>query len=173
MLKKDLNDKNIMKLMKEIKYGWLDKYNNIHYIIDENFSKEYKLQSPEEILKNKVGVCWDQVELERYYFEKINYKTTTYFLVYYNDSKCPTHTFLVYKKNDNFYWFEHSWEKYQGIHKYNSIEELLKDVKNKFIKSELRGSCVEENIIIREYLKPKSGLNLSEFFNHCENGKII
>jgi len=34
------------------------------------FNKLYYLPTPKEIIKNKVGICWDQVELERYYFKR-------------------------------------------------------------------------------------------------------
>ena len=60
---------NIMNQMNDIEYGYLDINGIIHSNTDELFSKLYKLQSPQETLKNKTGVCWDQVELERYAFE--------------------------------------------------------------------------------------------------------
>lgn len=63
------NEFEIMDLMKEIEYGWIDKDNKKHVLVDESYSDNYVLQSPKEIIKNKIGVCWDQVELERYYFK--------------------------------------------------------------------------------------------------------
>ena len=90
-------ENDIMDIMNDIKYGYLDINGNIHYVIDKDFGSLYKLQSPRETLNNKVGVCWDQVELERYLFDKKNIKFNTYFIVYYSDNICPTHTFLIYK----------------------------------------------------------------------------
>lgn len=66
-----------MNIMNDIKYGYLDINGNIHYVIDEDFDSKYKLQSPNETLNNKVGVCWGQVELERYLFEKENIEFKT------------------------------------------------------------------------------------------------
>ena len=63
---------NIMNIMNDIKYGYLDFNNQIHQGVDENFSKLYKLQSPHETLEHSIGVCWDQVELERYLFKEEN-----------------------------------------------------------------------------------------------------
>ena len=77
-----------MDIMNDIKYGYLDINGNIHYVIDKDFGSLYKLQSPGETLNNKVGVCWDQVELERYLFDKKNIKFNTYFIVYYSDNIC-------------------------------------------------------------------------------------
>ena len=136
-----------MNIMNDIKYGYLDINGNIHYVIDKDFGSLYKLQSPGETLNNKVGVCWDQVELERYLFDKKNIKFNTYFIVYYSDNICPTHTFLIYKIDNDYYWFEHSWEKYRGIRKYSSENSALNDIKEKFINDELNNEHLLKNIL--------------------------
>lgn len=168
-----MKPQDIMNILNDIEYGWLDINNKTHKDVDSSFSNNYKLQSPEETLKNKIGVCWDQVELERYYFEKTNYEYKTYFIAHYDNKNCPTHTFLVYEDNNKYYWFEHSWKKYQGIHEYNSKNELLKDIKNKFIITELNNNYNELNLLLREYQKPKYGLTVQEFYKHCEQNEII
>lgn len=165
--------KEIMNIMDSISYGWKDTKDTIHYKVDETFSGSYILQSPEETINSNVGVCWDQVELERFLFEKTQLSYKTYFIVYYDNDKCPTHTFLTYEKNNKVYWFEHSWSKYKGIHEYNNINELLKDIKQKFINTELNNSYNKMNLVIYEYTKPKYGINVSEFYKHCETGKQV
>ncbi len=167
----NLNEWEIMDLMNNIEYGWLDKDYNKHYHIDGSFSDNYILQSFKEIITNKVGVCWDQVELERYYFQGWSIKT--YFIVHYDDNKCPTHTFLTYTKNGKYYWFEHSWERFRGIHEYDLERDLLLDIKDKFIKYELNKQYNRENLILYEYEKPKSHISVREFYNHCEKGRRI
>ena len=161
-----------MDIMNDIKYGYLDINGNIHYVIDKDFESLYKLQSPGETLNNKVGVCWDQVELERYLFAKKNIKFNTYFIVYYSDNICPTHTFLIYKIDNDYYWFEHSWEKYRGIRKYSSENSALNDIKEKFINDELN-NYDDTNLFIFKYSKPRYGINLLEFYHHCENGEKV
>ena len=126
-----------MNLMENIEYGWMDKQGSKHKIVDENYSDNYILQSPNEIIKNKVGVC--------------------------DKAKCPTHTFLTFEKDNKYYWFEHSWERFKGIHEYNSLQDLLINVRDKFIKYELNNN----------YKKPKFRLNVLEFYKHCENGNNI
>ena len=167
------NEFEIMNLMQNIEYGWIDKNKTKHTIIDETYSDNYILQSPKEVIKNQIGVCWDQVELERYYFKGNDYNIKTYFIVHYDDNKCPTHTFLTFEKNNKYYWFEHAWEKFRGIHEYNTQKELLIDIKDKFIKYELNNNYIKENIILREYKKPKYHITVQEFYKHCENGTYI
>ena len=167
------NELEIMDLMNNIEYGWLDKDNVKHSFIDESFSDDYILQSPREVIKNKIGVCWDQVELERYFFRGNDWNIKTYFIVHYDGDKCPTHTFLTYEKNDKYYWFEHSWERFRGIHEYNTEKDLLLDIKNKFIRYELNNMYKNENLVLYEYKRPKYHISVKEFYNHCEKGKYI
>ncbi|MCI6266988.1 MAG: hypothetical protein MR598_09145, partial [Erysipelotrichaceae bacterium] len=125
------------------------------------------------VMKNKIGVCWDQVELERYYLRSHDLNIKTYFLVYYDNDKCPTHTFLTYEKDNKYYWMEHAWDKFKGIHEYSSKKELLTDIKNKFILNELKKHCTLENLILYEYQKPKYHISTQEFYKHCESGQQI
>ena len=173
MVENKKNEYEIMELMNDIEYGWLDKVGNIHKTDYETFSEKYILQSPNEVIKSKVGVCWDQVELERYYFESYDFNIKTYFLVHYDNDKCPTHTFLTFEKNDKYYWFEHSWERFRGIHEYESTKELLFDIRDKFIKYELNNNFVLENLVLHEYKKPNYNISVQEFYKHCENGNNI
>ena len=113
--------------MQNIKYGHLDQNAQI-----TNDYSNYLLSSPQETIKTGIGICWDQVELERYYFQNTGYPVHTYIFIYYNNKDCPTHSFLTYEKNGKYYWLEHAYEKYQGIHCYDTLKELLKDVENKF-----------------------------------------
>lgn len=138
------NEFEIMKLMENIEYGWVDKNSDKHIIVDENYSDNYVLQSPKEILKNKIGVCWDQVELERYYFKGNDWNIKTYFIVHYDNDKCPTHTFLTFEKDNKYYWFENSWLIFKGIHEYYCIKDLLVDVRDKFIKYELNNNYTKK-----------------------------
>lgn len=165
-MKKD--EFKIMEMMNDIKYGWLCKNGEVGN--DDNFFKEYHLASPEEVLQNKVGNCWDQVELERFLFEENGFKVKTYFIVYEGDNY-PTHTFLVFSKKGKFYWFEHSWEWHRGIHEYSSLDELIIDVRNKFIE-ELEDYKIED-LKVFEYLKPKSHLTVRAFCKYCMSGELI
>ena len=167
------NEFEIMNLMENIEYGCIDKNNNKYNVVDESYSDNYILQDPKEIIKNKIGVCWDQVELERYYFKGNDWNIKSYFIVHYDNDKCPTHTFLTFEKNNKYYWFEHAWERFRGIHEYQTQKELLFDVKNKFIKYELNNNYEKNNLIIYNYKKPKYHLNTQEFYRHCESGHHI
>lgn len=166
-----------MEIMNSIEYGFKDSNNK--NIITENpekwdneFNEFYFLQTPEELLKSKCGVCWDQVELERKLFEDNNFIFKTYFIYIVDDDMFPSHTFLTYKYNNKYYWFEHSWGIYKGIHEYNSELELLLDVKEKF---KIAHNYVREDafIFIYEYQKPNEHITCSQFYQYIETQKLI
>ena len=56
---------NLLNIINEIQYGYLDKDNIIHKGNDDEWFSKYKLQSKEEILTNMVGNCYDVTELLR------------------------------------------------------------------------------------------------------------
>lgn len=94
--------------MEEIEYGFLDNNgNNIYDNIDfeDTFNKVYYLMSPEESLNKKIGICWEQVELERKLFEENNIKNETCFIYIDDKNNLSSHTFLVYYVDNKVYWF--------------------------------------------------------------------
>ena len=168
---------SIMNLMDSIEYGFKDE--NGENIINANpqkwedeFYKFYYLQTPDELLKSKCGVCWDQVELERKLFQDNNINFKTYFIYIVDNDMLPSHTFLTYENNNKHYWFEHSWGAYKGIHEYESELELLLDIKSIFMSehSYVSGNCF---LYIYEYQKPKEHITCDEFYEYIDTQKLI
>ena len=116
------NENEVMNLMTEIEF------------------KEIELSDckrPSEVVKSKIGNCLEQVELERSCLKNNDWNIKTY-LVKYGKSY---HSFLIYEKNNKYYWFEHALLKYRGIHEYSSLDELLLDVKRKLA---IKDECIYE-----------------------------
>ena len=170
------NIKKIMDIMEQIEYGFLD--NNGNNICDNvdleyTFNKVYYIMSPEELLNKKIGVCWDQVELERKLFEESNIKNETYFIYIDDKNNLPSHTFLVYYVNNKVYWFEHSWFDEKGINEYNNLNDLLNDVEIKFIKSRENEVPKGLDVHIYKYNKPNYNISCNEFYNYIFTQKKI
>lgn len=163
--------------MNDIEYGFKDEYGNNIIITDfqkwdSEFNDFYYLQTPEELLETKCGVCWDQVELERSLFVKYNISFKTFFIFISDKDMLPSHTFLTYKANDKYYWFEHSWAKYRGIHEYNSESILLLDVINKF-REEHNEVSKDAILYLYEYQRPKKHIKCNDFYKYIETQKMV
>lgn len=167
--------KKLLEYLKNnIKYGYVGKNSkNIYTPKSKSWNsetlKEYYLQTPEELLNSKHGLCWDSTELERAWFLNKNYEVKTFYLSFLKKSKkrLPTHTFLAYKNKNNWHWFEYSFKNLRGIYKYDNLTSLIKDVKKKHLeyiikKLNLKTEDLASHKII-EYQQPKYGINVKKF----------
>ena len=174
-------DKFFVYMQNEFHYGWLDQTGNKHYGVND--AKTYSLQTPMELLKNHLGICWDMTELCRYWFNLMTHlKIETYYIFYDDNNGCPSHSILVFYNYDKVYWFEPMFTDdncyYSGIHKYNNISELLKDIKSIFIKYSLYNKAIQSNYDINKfylykYTKPKYHINGHEMRQHIDNSTFI
>lgn len=161
----------LLQFMKSnFKFGYV---NESKVFLDDNFAemeKYYKLSLPNQLLKTKRGVCWDFVEFERAFFEENNFSFGTYAIVGDNG---PLHTFLVYNSNNEFYYFEYAWGYNFGIHKYQSLNELLKSVFNKMKEfRKLKNNSFDNPRIIR-YNKITSSLSYNDYRKFVLSGEQI
>lgn len=161
-----INEK-LKQIMEKIEYGYIDKDNNKYYHLNE-VEEKYILQTPNQIITNKIGLCFDQVELEREILDQNNIKSQSYFIINYG-KKIKTHTFITYKIKDTYYWFENAWTNEKGIHQYKTKKELLKDITDKFIKDQVKNKDI--NIKIYNYKKPKYNITAKDFIIHCQKSK--
>lgn len=142
-----------------------------------------RLQSPRELVRHHVGNCWDQTELQRWWFENRGYSVQTYLLYYYlTDDCCPSHSILAYRDGDEWCWFEPMFcgtaVEYCGVHRYVDEDELLKDLRRVFaLNGQQTGRLPEEleekRWALYEYTRPEYGVSDTEFYNHCREGRKL
>ena len=152
----------------KIKYGWYDKFGKLHESLkDGNFSKDYRMQSVDEVIRHKSSICWDLCEVERDYFKKNNYSFITVFAVLRKYRNKPCHTFTIFKDKGKFYWFEASWERKKGIREYNSLDELFIDVRDNFYDFTRGKPYVKDDVEFYKYSKPREKIGCNGFYIHC------
>ena len=177
------NPEELLNFMSnKINYGYLGKSGKIYHYDDDNFNldwyEQYILENKDDILNNLYGNCWDQVELERDWFLKNGYEIKTIFemvkLDY--DNIYPSHSFLVYKDNNCWFWFENSDFNNRGIHKFNILDELLNYQYKKYVEFLKTFNITNEElekIIITEFDKPKEHISTDEYLKHVVDSKLI
>ena len=157
---------DVMSVMDQIEYGYIDA-NGDNIIDTDQFGEHYRLQSPGELLDSKVGVCWDQVELERKLFIDRGVNVKTYFIFIDDEDMLPSHTFLTYEFVVKYYWFEHSFAKYAGVHEYKSEEELLTDAARKF-RDYQNLTNLDAPMYLFRYQQPKYHIGVDDFYKYIE-----
>lgn len=166
---------------RNLEYGWIDHAGRKHY--EPNGSPEYFLQTPAEVLQNRIGICWDQTELQRAWFTEHNYPVETYLVYYEAREDCwPSHSILIYQEGNDFCWFEPMFNQtaiyYCGIHRAKSREEIWDKLATKFMRNgQLMGMLpqefVAEKLAIYRYEKPTYGIDDQEFYRHCLRGEKV
>ena len=115
--------------------------------------EEFSLMSPEEVLAKKYGICIDQVEFERLWFSNHGYLFETYIIeMYYPNSK-PGHSFLIYKDEKGWNWFENAWYDKRGIHTFDTKEKVLEFVKINFMEQNNIRDYNDKNLYMYSYDK--------------------
>ena len=161
----------ILEKMKEIEYGWVDKYGVVHKSSKRDFFiQNYRLQKLEDTLKYKVGTCWEQVELVRFYLEKENIPVKTYIVIYNEEGRIARHTIAVAEVDGKFYWMENSWNLDEFKIKYDSTDEILNELVGRFPRMYKIPDFDKNRIEIYEYEKPEEGLSFEEFTDWCRKG---
>lgn len=165
-----------------INYGYLGKNGRVYHYTDSDFDsdwyKQYILENADDITEYLYGNCWDQVELERDWFIKNGYEIKTIYemvkLDYDNDY--PSHSFLIYKDNKYWCWFENADFNNRGIHKFNTLDDLLNCQYNKYVEFLKTFNILDneiEKIIIIEFDKPKEHISADEYLKHVINSQKI
>jgi len=171
ILKYQLINDDIFAPLNGIICGYKDKAGNKYLLLDDSFRDKYYLQNVDELMETRIGLCFDQVELERKLLQKLKFSVETYYLMYSNVSFDASHTFLIYEYAGKIYWYENSWVKYRGIHEYDNKADCLKDIIEKFIATIEKGNI--DNVRLFKYDKPRFGIGYGKLINHYINGEKI
>ena len=161
----------LLDSMKDFKIGYSDRKGNYYRVLDDSFLDNYYLQKPLDAINSKIGLSFDQVEVERYYLNKMDVSFRTYYLLYQDSELGPAHSFLLYRDNKKYYWLENAWYKYRGVHEYNSKEEAFIDISRKFSKT--IKNFKKEKLKLFEFDKPRYGTSYERYKNNAITGHII
>ena len=96
------------------------------------YSPFVRLKNPMNILIDKRGSCHDQTVFARFFLMQMGIRANAMFFIESNSlgQGGITHSFVYYKKDDKYYWFENAWSPKAGIHEYDSLKAIHDDIKN-------------------------------------------
>ena len=170
--------KDIRELLRRLNsydYGYIKNGQKIKGT--KNFFEDYKSLTISEFEKYQIGVCWDYVHYEAYWFSKNKYKYETFYIqVQDEDNDCPSHTYLVFylPNSSKVYYFESSWGKYQGIEAFDNINKLHDTIKERHIES-ARSKCDPKTYFRNKYDAKSSRwehLSCGDYMVKVSNGKV-
>lgn len=162
-----------------IDYGYTDAKGVIHRISPaDNFSEQnsapYRFSSPEQVVRNNCGWCWEITELIRLWCEKNSIEYKCVFLEY----RCPelhrTHTQVFTKWKGE--WCEapdNTSPVLFGENSYNNAETCISeftDLFRAYLKHELGEKYDENHLLVKEFRKKiVPGLTDEEYLSIVRN----
>lgn len=155
----------LYNLLDNYKYGYKNLSDDIS---PEIFSTNYRTVNMRDFEKYKKGVCWDYANYEYNSPITKDIQKKAYYIEL-DDKSNTTHTFVVYKIDNNYYYFERSYYKIRGIYKSKNVSSIF----NLILSNMMDGK--KYNYEIREY-KPSSeyiGLSCIEFMDKCLEQKHV
>lgn len=105
------NFKEFTEYVKNIRYGYIDNKGTIHLNVFMNPTDNYFLQSPVELEKSNVGLCFDIVEMYRSFLESKSVICESYYIEYHDGDILECHAFII-EQRKNKLWYEcvdNSW----------------------------------------------------------------
>ena len=84
---------------------------------------------PDEVRKTGKGSCHDQVVYEMAMLKKMGLSPNALFVMENSgDRGGMTHSLVYFNKNGKVYWLENAWEDRAGIHEYDSVDAIKRDI---------------------------------------------
>ena len=128
---------------------------------------DWHLRSVGETYFDKKGNCHDQSLFELIALGEMEYPCGQLFFLEVNEGQTVggnSHTLTWYMDNNEYYWFEHSWENKRGIHgPYQSLDELKKDVYHEWETDDDINQKEFERIEFWNKANYKIGMTLGEY----------
>lgn len=129
------------------------------------------LMSAEDVYREKKGSCHDQVMFELYCLKKMGKSPKALFLIEYsksgNGTNAVTHSLVYYTEKNKVYWIENAWGGMEGIHTFNSIDELKNKLKELHDSKKFGNVSKYPELEITSLKQHKPGETLQQFVNIC------
>ena len=165
--------------MRRFRYGFLTKkgiiINNNRFMFDELCYDNYVLQNTNDLNESKTGICFDLTEFARKWLVDHDYNVKTYY-EFVDSNMHFSHSFVVYNESKfgtTWKWFETTWSRYDGIHIYNSLDELCQSIYKVYKNVLKRNTISSKDIKIVEFDTPKEHSTLDEYIKNVKRGKLL
>ena len=132
----------------------------------ESYStNKWKLHDWEYVDDEQEGNCHDQVMYELHFLSKLGYSPSADFCIELKKNSNRggrTHSYVYYKKDSKYYWFENAWGSQVGIHgPYDNHKAIRKDVEEKMLKKS------DYDYLEFGHFNGKAGMTLQELLEAC------
>ena len=159
-----MNEKlnEILKEAKTISYGFVTSDGVAHKNSKRQFYLDnYRLMTIDDIIKYKVGTCYEQTEYVAYLLDKEGLDYKKYNIIYDVPDKIARHTFCVVNSDNKYILMESGW--LFENNEFDTLEDLLVSVVKRYPRMyKIEGFDIDK-IEIYEYDNVQYGCNFNKF----------
>ena len=168
-----MNEKllNILNEAKQISYGFVTSDGCVHKNAKRQYYLDnYRLMNIDEIIKYRVGTCYEQTEYVGYLLDKENIPYKKYNIIYDVEGKIARHTFCVVEDNNKYVLMESSWLFENNI--FDTLEDLLISIVKRYPRMYKLEDFNIDIIEIYQYNNVTFGCTFDEFTSNVRNNGI-
>ncbi len=142
----------LLTYMDCIEYGWMDIKYRRNYSFD-NWWGDYRLLLPKDVVKYKIGTCYEQALFAYEWLINHGYNSK---IIWIQQYKITTHSFVVYETEKGWMYFEHSWFPYRGIKgPFRTVNAIVTYVHSNMVKYALKYEGLRDVGYKWVYMDPK------------------
>ena len=154
---------DILNFMDNIDYGYIDLMGNKHINTLQDYETNYRTLSIEQILKNNIGTCIEQVSLMHTLLNKLNIPSKM-FCIRGIGEKEYTHCVVLYYDENGVHQIEHPHGDRKGIYHFKDEQTALNEI-NKVYTKMYNG--IQKPTVEYDYIAP--GLSIKEFNEYIDS----
>ncbi|MBS7020248.1 MAG: hypothetical protein KH135_00015 [Firmicutes bacterium] len=145
-----LNEKEITNeielfdyLAQTMEYGWIGTDGKKYTHTMKPLRETYRIQSVENVFKNHLMTCIEQVRIVSDYCQKWDYPVKQFCFRKYEDKESYgepilMHCFPIFQKNNHWYHFDYTNTRFLGIHEFNTLKEAIHSVISQYPENDIR-----------------------------------
>lgn len=123
---------------RNITYGWVDKNRFCHLNNLHGMRENYRVSSIDKMLETGLGTCAEQAKMVKFTLDRLGLENKLYCLISSDESSdVLMHCFVLFNYNGLWYHFEHSDMLKRDIYQYDSLENAIIGVMDKYRKEGL------------------------------------
>lgn len=161
---------DILKFMDNIEYGYIDLLGEKHINNLKGFRKNYRTLSLEQILKEQIGTCIEQVLLMHYLLDAIDIPNKMFCTRIYETGKIDDeqeehmHCFILYYDATGVHQIEHPNGERKGIYDFKDEETAILEINKIYVA--MAGGVPRP---VTEYFNVEPGLSFKEFNDYINS----
>ncbi|HCC07084.1 MAG TPA: hypothetical protein DEP72_02800 [Clostridiales bacterium] len=172
-----VNEKDLFEYLNknEFQWGLIIDGEKTGNITSQTYTKLWKLKNFQQMVRDRIAICWDYANFEKQVFNGLGMKSSTYIIVHDNDMENnPSHAFTVIEEEKNIKLVEYSFIRHAGIYDMDSLNDII-DMQLRW-RFEMPNDAHLKHLDVKVYKVPNElaeNMIFTELVSQKENWEVV